>query len=66
MLFKPFKFLDTMERTEKEIHLSLVLPTCRDCALKIVDLAPRYIDFKDHRIDIIVHTNFKKAISDTR
>jgi hypothetical protein len=66
MLFKPFKFLDTMERIEKEIHLSLVLPTCRECALKIGDLTPRYIDFEDRRIDIIVHTNFKKAISDTR
>jgi hypothetical protein len=64
-LLKPFKFFDNTERTEKEIHLSFVLPTCRECALKIGDLMPRYIDFEDRRIDIIVHTDFKKAICNT-
>jgi hypothetical protein len=64
MLFKPF--LDTTPRIQKEIQLSVVLPTCRECALKIGDLTPRYIDFEDRRIDLIVHTDFKKAIFATR
>lgn len=65
-LFRPLKLLAKMERIQKEIHLSVVLPTCRECALKIGDLAPRYIDFEDRRIDIVVHADFKKAISPTR
>jgi hypothetical protein len=66
IFFSPFQRLAKMERIQKEIHLSVVLPTCRECALKIGDLTPRYIDFEDRRIDIIVHTDFKKAISQTR
>ena len=66
LLLRPLSVLAKMERTQKEIHLSVVLPTCRECAVKIGDLTPRYIDFEDRRIDIIVHTNFKKAISETR
>jgi hypothetical protein len=66
VLLRPLRILAKIERAQKEIHLSVVLPTCRECALKIGDLTPRYIDFEDRRIDIIVHTDFKKAISPNR
>jgi hypothetical protein len=63
LLIRPVNLFAKMERIQKEIQLSVVLPTCRECARKMGNLTPHYIDFEDRRIDIVVHTDFKQAIS---
>ena len=64
---KPFGFIDSMERDNKTVEVSLVLPTCKQCARTVRNIAPHYIDFDAHRIDLVVHVEFKKAMEhDTR
>lgn len=60
--FKPFGFLDKMERANKTVEVSLTLPTCEQCARKVRQIEPRYIDFEDQRVDLVVHVEFKKAL----
>src|SRR5437667_6256772 len=63
-LFKPFGFIVKMERLNKTTELTLQLPTCEQCAKIVRRIAPHYIDFDAHRIDLIVHTEFKKALDE--
>ncbi len=60
-------FLGLFHRLEshgKSVELQLKLPTCARCARRVRDVAPRYIDFEEQRIDLIVHAEFKKALED--
>lgn len=59
---KPFGFIDKMERYSKTVELSLVLPTCKQYVRALRRIAPHYIDFDAHRIDLFVHVEFKKAM----
>ena len=59
---RPFGFINRMERYNKTVELSLVLPTCEQCARVLSEVVPRYIDFDAHRIDLLVHVEFQKAM----
>ena len=59
---KPFGFIDKMERYNKTVEVSLILPTCKQCARTLRHITPHYIDFDAHRIDLLVHVEFKKAM----
>ena len=63
-LFKPFGIMVKMERLNKAKELTLQLPTCEQCAKMVRRIAPHYVDFDAHRIDLIVHTEFKKALEE--
>jgi len=53
-----------MDRLNKTTELTLQLPTCEQCAKMVRRIAPHYIDFDANRIDLIVHTEFKKALEE--
>ncbi len=57
-----FSFLNRMERLNKTTYFSLKLPTCDRCSKTLKQISPHYIDFDDHRIDLVVHVEFKKAL----
>ena len=61
-LFKPLRYIDALERHKKTIVLSLLLPTCKQCARTQRRIEPNYIDFDAHRIDLVVHLEFKRAL----
>jgi hypothetical protein len=61
-LIKPFDILNMMERHHKTVVVSLVLPTCEQCARNLPNVTPHYIDFDEHRVDLVVHVEFKKAM----
>ncbi len=62
-LLSTLKILILMERTQKSIEITLRVPTCDWCALEIQEVKPHYIDFEDRRVDLVVHPEFKKAMS---
>jgi hypothetical protein len=51
-----------MERHKKTVEISLTLPTCEQCARTLRHITPQYIDFDAHRVDLVVHVDFKKAM----
>jgi hypothetical protein len=57
-----FSFLNKLERMNKTVQVSLRLPTCDQCSRTLKRITPHYIDFDDHRIDLVVHVEFKKAL----
>ena len=59
----PFRFINRLERLNKTITLSIRLPVCRECWKGLRQIRPEHIDFDDHRIDLVVHENFRKAIT---
>lgn len=61
-VFKPLFVLDRLERISKQVEVSVELPTCRECAGKVRKVEPKYIDFEDGRIDLVVHVDFRKAM----
>ncbi len=63
-LFKPFGFIVRMERLNKTMELTLQVPICEQCAQAVKRIAPHYIDFDAHRIDLVVHSEFKKAMDE--
>lgn len=62
-LLWPMRLFNFMERTQKTIDLTVRVPTCDWCALDIQEVKPHYIDFEDRRVDLVVHPEFKKALS---
>jgi len=44
-IIKPFGFIDGMEGYDKTVKLSLVLPTCKQCARVLRHITPHYVDF---------------------
>jgi hypothetical protein len=62
---KGLGFFDTMERYNKTVEVGLRLPTCKPCIRKLRRITPEYIDFDAHRIDLVVHVEFKKALEHT-
>lgn len=61
-VFKPLFILDRLERYSKQVEVSVELPTCGECARKVRKVKPKYIDFEDGRIDLVVHVDFRKAM----
>jgi hypothetical protein len=59
---RPFGIFDRLERSAKRVELRLTLPTCKECARHLRLITPHYIDFDAHRIDLVVHVEFKKAM----
>lgn len=62
LLFKPFAFIDSMERMSKTVEISMRLPVCPQCWKGLRRITPEYIDFDDHRVDLVVHQQFKIAL----
>ena len=60
--FKPFGFIVKIEKMNKTVGVSLRLPTCEQCAKTLKGITPQHIDFDAHRVDLVVHTEFKKAL----
>jgi len=58
----PFGFAGKMERAQKTTQVSVRLPTCKKCNRILGRITPHYIDFDAHRIDLIVHVEFKRAV----
>src|SRR5258705_6189901 len=58
----PFRFINRLERLDKTVTLSLRLPVCRECWKGLREVRPEYVDFDDHRIDLVVHEQFKNAM----
>jgi len=61
---KPLGLIDRMERYNKTVEVSLMLPTCDQCARTLRYITPHYVDFDAHRVDLVVHVAFKKAMDE--
>jgi hypothetical protein len=61
-LVEGFSLFSTMESLSKTVEISLRLPVCRQCRKSLNRIVPEHIDFDAHRIDLVVHQEFRKAI----
>jgi len=61
-LVEGFSLFNRMENLSKTIEISLRIPVCRQCWKSLRRIVPEHIDFDAHRIDLVVHQEFRKAI----
>lgn len=59
----PLGLFNRLEQIKNQVVISLALPTCERCVKKIRSITPRYIDFDSRRVDVLVHKEFKKALT---
>lgn len=45
-----------------DYFLKIKIPICRSCKINTRKIVPKYIDFENSRIDLIVHKNFKYGL----